>query len=107
MAPINPKITIRPIYFGMLLLSAAVMISAVRLTSASELDSLKTAAEQGDVRAQVTLGLMYNYGFGVPKDYVQAYALVMPAVVISLVMISNNSLLSSLPVCATPMFIQA
>ena len=32
MGQINPKITIGPVYFGMLLLSAAVMISAVRLT---------------------------------------------------------------------------
>ena len=28
MAPINPKITIRSVYFGMLLLSASVMILA-------------------------------------------------------------------------------
>ena len=48
MAQIIPKITIRSVYFGMLLLSAAVMISAVRLTVASELDSLKASAEQGD-----------------------------------------------------------
>ena len=36
MAQINPKITIRSVYFGMLLLSAAVMILTVRLTVASE-----------------------------------------------------------------------
>ena len=72
MAQINPKITIRPVYFGMLLLSAAVMISAVRLTIASDLDSLKVAAEQGDATAQVDLGLMYNTGKGVPKDVVEA-----------------------------------
>ena len=40
MTPINPKITIRSVYFGMLLLSAAVMIFTVRLTIASELVSL-------------------------------------------------------------------
>ena len=57
MARINPKITIRSVYFGMLLLSAAVMILAVRLTIASELDSLKAAAEQGDAAAQFNLGL--------------------------------------------------
>ena len=74
MARINSKITIRSVYFGMLLLSAAVMISAVRLTVASDLDSLKAAAEQGDATAQVNLGAMYSTGEGVPEDYVQAYA---------------------------------
>ena len=75
MAQINPKITIRSVYFGMLLLSAAVMILTVRLTVASELvDSLKAAAEQGDAKAQFGLGLMYALGKGVPKDDVQAYA---------------------------------
>ena len=65
MAQINPKITIRSVYFGMLLLSAAVMIFAVRLTVASELvDSLKTDAEQGDATAQFNLGLMYYTGDG-------------------------------------------
>ena len=52
MAQINPKITIRSVYFGMLLLSAAAMIFVVRLTIASDLDSLKSAAEQGDAKAQ-------------------------------------------------------
>ena len=74
MAQIIPKITIRSVYFGMLLLSAAVMISAVRLTIASDLDSLKAAAEQGDASAQLNLGVMYANGEGIPKDYVQAYA---------------------------------
>ena len=60
MAQINPKITIRSVYFGMLLLSAAVMILAVRLTVASELDSLKAAAEQGDAEAQFNLGVMHE-----------------------------------------------
>ena len=53
----NPKITTRPVYFGILLLSAAVMILAVRLTIASELvDSLKAAAEQGDADSAVQSG---------------------------------------------------
>ena len=51
MAQINPKITIRSVYFGMLLLIAVVMILAVRLTVASELDSLKVATEQGNASA--------------------------------------------------------
>ena len=72
MAQINPKITIRSVYFGMLLLSAAVMISAVRLTIASDLDSLKAAAEQGDATAQLNLGYMYDIGEGVPENDVEA-----------------------------------
>ena len=51
MGQINANITIRPVYFGMLLLSAAVMILAIRLTVASELDSLKATAEQGNAEA--------------------------------------------------------
>ena len=73
MAQINPKITIRSVYFGMLLLSAAVMILAVRLTVASELvDSLKAIAEQGDATAQFNLGLMYDTGEGVPENDAEA-----------------------------------
>ena len=51
----------------MLLLSAAVMILTVRLTVASDLDSLEAAAEQGDVEAQFDLGYMYSSGEGVPQ----------------------------------------
>ena len=73
MAQIYPKITIRPVVnFGMLLLVATVMILTVRLTIASELDSLKTAAEQGDAAAQFNLGLMYSTGEGVPRNYTEA-----------------------------------
>ena len=72
MARINPKITIRSVYFGMLLLSAAVMILTVRLTIASDLDSLKAAAEQGDADAQFNLGYMYSTGEGVPENDTEA-----------------------------------
>ena len=72
MSQINFKITIRSVYFGMLLLSAAVMILTARLTVASELDSLKAAAEQGDATAQFFLGYMYDTGEGVPEDDAEA-----------------------------------
>ena len=73
MAQIIPKITIRSVYFGMLLLSAAVMILTVRLTVASELvDSLKAVAEHGDATAQFNLGLMYETGEGVPQNDTEA-----------------------------------
>ena len=73
MAQINPKITIRSVNFGMLLLSAAVMILTVRLTVASELvDSLKAVAEHGDATAQFNLGYMYATGEGVPKNDAEA-----------------------------------
>ena len=74
MAQINPKITIRSVYFGMLLLSAAVMILTVRLTVASEVvDALKADAEQGNVTAQFLMGYMYDTGKGVaPQNYTEA-----------------------------------
>ena len=72
MARINPKITIRSVFLGMLLISATVMILTVRLTIASELDSLKAAAEQGKVEAQVNLGNMYAKGEVVPQNYIEA-----------------------------------
>ena len=73
MAQINLKITLRSVYFGMLLLSAAVMILMVRLTVASELvDSLKSVAEQGDATAQSSLGYMYATGEGVPQNDAEA-----------------------------------
>ena len=73
MAQINPKFTIRYVYFGMLLLSAAVMILAVRLAVADELvDSLKADAELGDVGAQAILGYMYDAGEGVPQNDTEA-----------------------------------
>ena len=72
MAQINPKITIRSVYFGMLLLSAAVMILTVRLAIASDLDSLKAAAEQGIAEAQFILGVMYDTGRGVPQNDAEA-----------------------------------
>ena len=72
MARINRKITIRPIYFVMLLLSAAVIVLAVRLTATSDLNSLKAAAEQGDVDAQFDLGYMYANGEGVSENGTEA-----------------------------------
>ena len=35
---------------------------------------LRPLAQQGNADAQITLGKMYNFGFGVPKDYAQAVA---------------------------------
>ena len=73
MAQINPKITIGSIYFGMLLLSAAVMILAVRLAVADELvDALKADAEQGDAAAMSLLGYIYETGEGVPQNDTEA-----------------------------------
>ena len=54
------------------MLSAAVMILAVRLTATSDLDSLKVAAEQGDADAQYNLGHMYDTGEGIPKNPAEA-----------------------------------
>ena len=37
------------------------------------LDWFTKAANQGDAKAQLNLGMMYRKGEGVPRDYVQAY----------------------------------
>ena len=39
-----------------------------------EIGELRKAANQGDALAQWFLGSMYEWGTGVPKDYVAAYA---------------------------------
>ncbi len=48
------------------------IVTAIMLCSSAfcaDIDSLKKAAEQGDVRAQFNLGLVYSFGDGVPQDY--------------------------------------
>ena len=40
--------------------------------SAEELQILRTQADQGDAKAQTTLGQMYDWGEGVPQNYAQA-----------------------------------
>ena len=65
----------RSIVFRILLLSAVVMILTVHsmnTSNASELDSLKEAAEQGDAEAQFKLGLMYHLGESVSQEYTEA-----------------------------------
>ena len=37
-----------------------------------EIDAIRFAAEQGDVKAQSNLGLMYDQGLGVPQNYAEA-----------------------------------
>jgi len=41
---------------------------------AARADELRARAEQGDAGAQLSLGLMYAIGQGVPRDYAQAAA---------------------------------
>jgi uncharacterized protein len=53
--------------------AANVAMPGEQLTTASVIDSVFLAsAEQGDANAQNTLGLMYQYGSNVPKDYAKA-----------------------------------
>ena len=40
--------------------------------SAADLQMLRTRAAQGDAKAQVHLGMLYNLGEGIPQDYTQA-----------------------------------
>ena len=39
---------------------------------AGDLETIKKAAEQGDVKAQFNLGVMYAWGEGVPEDKAEA-----------------------------------
>jgi len=38
------------------------------LASAQDLEATKVLAEQGDPQAQNLLGVMYDYGLGIPED---------------------------------------
>ncbi len=44
----------------------------VRQDYAEEGNWYRKAAEQGNVKAQVNLGVMYHNGIGVPQDYAEA-----------------------------------
>ncbi len=41
-------------------------------TEEQDLETLRSAAEQGDAEVQFNLGLMYEQGQGVPQDYAEA-----------------------------------
>ena len=73
MAQINPKITIRSVYFGMLLLSAAVMILAVRLAVASSwwMRLKRTPSREMSRRCPCWVTYMTT-GEGVPQNYTEA-----------------------------------
>ena len=43
-----------------------------KLERASRVKACKTAAKQGHAKAQTNLGLMYDFGKGVPQDYTEA-----------------------------------
>mgnify|MGYP003639806128 FL=1 len=45
------------------------MILLTSIAFASEFNDTKKLAEQGDAEAQNNLGVMYNYGNGVPENY--------------------------------------
>ena len=44
------------------------------LHCAQDVAELRSDAEQGDAKAQYSLGFLYSKGQGVPQDYVTAYA---------------------------------
>ena len=48
------------------------MLSMCSVLAAGELKTIKKAAEQGDVEAQLKLGTMYVQGEGVPEDDTKA-----------------------------------
>ncbi len=42
------------------------------LSQAAQVEALRRRAEKGDAKAQVELGIYYEYGFGVEKNYAEA-----------------------------------
>jgi hypothetical protein len=78
-----PMLRFTPTLFGVALLLALVpaygqdfqkgLDAADRGDYPTALREWRPLAEQGLADAQTNLGLMYEYGEGVPKDYVQAY----------------------------------
>jgi len=50
------------------------LLAPVALAADSDIASLKKVAEQGDAEAQNNLGFSYEFGQGVPQEYVEAYA---------------------------------
>ena len=71
----NPIFPVHSMIRKLLMLCAVVVILAIQLpnvSTASVLDALKEAAENGDVGAQLYLGLSYYRGEGVPKNVTEA-----------------------------------
>ena len=50
----------------------AVGLAVMVLSAQDDLDTVRQAAEQGDAKAQFSLGFMYANGQGVPKDDAEA-----------------------------------
>ena len=61
------------IYAKIITLAAILVALAVGAQAQTpEIDALRARGVPGDVEAQVTLGLMYFFGDGVPQDYAEA-----------------------------------
>jgi hypothetical protein len=56
----------------LLLLSGCTSYNVVNRSVNSDFVKFKELAEQGDPEAQFALGVMYDNGLGVPKDYQKA-----------------------------------
>ena len=57
---------------GSTVLVAWVIVFSPAVTTAADIEKLRTQAEQGEAGAQFTLGLMYHTGEGVVQDYQKA-----------------------------------
>lgn len=62
-----PRAILTSIFVSLFLLIAP-------MTSAQTFDEIRSAAQQGDMKAQFNLGLMYATGEGVPENFVKAYS---------------------------------
>lgn len=71
----NGRLTMAFVFAALLPVANAAQawgIGLETLNSASEIQVLIKQAEQGDVSAQINLGVIYHLGEGVPQDYKQA-----------------------------------
>ena len=77
------KATLRTVFLALAIMALAVpanagpfedgMAAYNRGDYATALKLWRPLAEQGDTIAQSNLGVMYEFGLGVPRDFVQAY----------------------------------
>ena len=69
MKPINKMLSLVRIATAVI---GAVGLAVMVLSAQDDLDTVRQAADQGDANAQFNLGVMYDFGEGVPKDDAEA-----------------------------------
>ena len=68
-----PPLGMRTLIQRLLVATVLSVVAVGLLVGQSDIEELKTKAEQGDASAQYNLGVTYARGVGVPQDYVEAH----------------------------------